>query len=73
MLSPQCPLDIRKLIAGQHNASGRLIRTTTIAELMTMMYNDESAADLNGKILRSLERSGMNLDVNKPVCSPIIM
>ena len=68
VLRVTCPLDVRRLIAGQHNATGRLIRSTSLHELMTMVYKDDKAPDLHTRIMRSLERSGMNVDVAKPVC-----
>ena len=67
-----CPLDTRKFVAGQHNAASRLVRQTNVGEVMEMLIKDtppnDREKDLHSRIRRTLERSGMNVDVQKPVC-----
>ena len=72
VLKTTCPLDTRKFIAGQHNATARLVRTTNVAECMEMLLKDaptsERERDLHNRIRRTLERCGMNVEVANAVC-----
>lgn len=67
-----CPLETRLLVSGQHNATTRLVRDCTIAEVMEMVYSDKFTStnrdDLHHRIKRALECSGVNVKGEKAVC-----
>lgn len=73
ILSINCPIATRLLVSGAHNATARLVRETSVAEIMEMLYLDASVEvgrdDLHQRIKRALECSGVNSKSEKPVCT----
>jgi hypothetical protein len=73
ILKISCPMATRLLVSGAHNATARLVRETTVAEVMEMLYLDSSVElgrdDLHQRIKRALECSGVNSRSDRPVCS----
>lgn len=67
-----CPIETRMLASGQHNATSRLVRDCTVAEVLELVYSDkfsgDSKDDLHMRIKRALECSGVNAKGEKPVC-----
>ena len=70
VLKFETPLDERRTLAGALNASTRLHRTTSISECLRLLktMDDEPVGDIDDKIVRAVEQSGLNLIGSTPVC-----
>ena len=62
------PVDIRRTVAGQENASTKLARVTTVSECIRLFLMDQSEAPLHNRIVKAVEQAGLNVGTVSPVC-----
>ena len=62
------PIDVRRTVAGQENASTKLARVTTVSECVRLFLMDESDNPLHDRIVKAVEQAGLNVGTVTPVC-----
>lgn len=63
------PLDVRRTVSGADNAAARMVRQTSVHEVMASILGDKSRDDVNTKIQNHLEFHGMLEPDTQPVCT----
>ena len=62
------PIDVRRTVAGQENASSKLARVSTVSECVRLFLMDQSDAPLHDRIVKAVEQAGLNVASVTPVC-----
>ena len=62
------PVEVRRVVAGQENASTRISRATTVSECIKLFLLDNTEETFHNKVVRAVEQAGLNQSAVTPVC-----